>query len=69
MHITRTDKGYRLECSETEWEIMELIVDCGMADLVDEEHRANVSPAAKRIFRKDRFTQILGPMTVDFDER
>jgi hypothetical protein len=48
---------------------MELIVDCGMADLVDEEHRANVSPAAKRIFRKDRFTQILGPMTVDFDER
>jgi hypothetical protein len=43
MHITRTDKGYRLECSETEWEIMELIVDCGMADLVDEEHRANLS--------------------------
>lgn len=71
MKVVRLARGYVIRLNDGEFEALSDLVAHGQADAEGaDDFDVNMSPAAKRAFRSDRFQRIgSGVLDVDVDRR
>lgn len=69
MKITRLVRGFRIGCSDTEFELLRLLAERGLRELTSPSVAAPLSVPAQRTLYAGRFSDLSELFRVDVDRR